>query len=76
MGTDGLKQTIARFKKARSGPVKAGVNLNPDSAFEAMLDIRLQELRRQVGEVRSRVNGLFFFVLGAAIVQVALGFFA
>ena len=74
MGIDGLKQTIAGFRKARSGPVVAGVNLNPDSAFEAMLDLRLQELRRQLGEVRSRVNGLFFFVLGAAIAQVALGF--
>ena len=74
MGVEGLKQTIARFRKARSEPVTARVNLNPDSAFEAMLDIRLQELRRQLGEVRSRVNGLFFFVLGAAIAQVALGF--
>ncbi|MFQ5874692.1 MAG: hypothetical protein ACE5JL_12975 [Dehalococcoidia bacterium] len=77
MGADGLRRTIARLRRSRGGPSRPGkkeVNLLPESAFDAMLDLRLKDLQRQLGEVKSRVNGLFFFVLGAAIVQVALGF--
>ena len=77
MGAEGLRRTIARLRRSHRGspqPGEKGVNLLPESAFDAMLDIRLKDLQRQLGEVKSRINGLFFFVLGAALVQVALGF--
>ena len=74
MKTEGLRNTIARFRQAKNNKHQDGVSLLPESTFDAVLDLRLKELRHQVGEVKNRVHGLFFFVLGAAIVQVALGF--
>lgn len=76
MGTKGLKAAIAKLGRAKNNRDQQRVNLLPETAFDAMLDLRLKELQRHLGEVKSRVNGLFFFVLGAAIVQVALGFVA
>jgi hypothetical protein len=40
--------------------------------FRAAVAERLRALERDVGEVRSRVNGLLFMVAGAAVTQVVL----
>jgi hypothetical protein len=37
---------------------------------EATIELRLQHLESEAGEVRSRVNGLFFAVLGALALEV------
>ncbi len=74
MGTEGLRKAIVRLRRPRSGEGHQGVKLLPESTFDAVLELRLKELQRQMGEVKSRVNGLFFFVLAAAIVQVTLNF--
>ena len=50
-----------------------GVNLSPRSAFDALLDARLNVLERQVDELKGRVNGLIFLVIGAVIVQIVIG---
>ncbi len=50
-----------------------GVNLSPRSAFDALLDARLNALERQVDELKGRVNGLIFLVIGAVIAQIAIG---
>lgn len=49
-----------------------GVNLSPRSAFDALLDARLNVLERQVDELKGRVNGLIFLVIGAVIVQIVI----
>ena len=73
MRTEGLRKAIARFGRSKLGREAQVVGLLPESTFDAMLDLRLKELQRQIGEVKGRINGLFFFVLGAAILQVGLG---
>ena len=50
-----------------------GVNLSPRSAFDALLDARLNVLERQVDDLKGRVNGLIFLVVAAVIVQIVIG---
>ena len=49
-----------------------GVDLSPRSAFDALLDARLNVLERQVDELKGRVNGLIFLVAAAVIVQIVI----
>ena len=47
--------------------------IKPESTFDAVLEMRLAELQRQVAEIKGRINTLFFFVLIAAILQFLFG---
>lgn len=59
--------------KARKERVPEGrVDLAPCSPFGALLEERQRALERQVAEIRSRVNGLIFLVLGAVVVELVL----
>lgn len=48
------------------------VDLAPCSPFGALLEERQQALEQQLAEVRSRVNGLIFLVVGTVVVQLVL----
>ncbi|MBI4236543.1 MAG: hypothetical protein HY688_04230 [Chloroflexi bacterium] len=48
------------------------VLIAPGSAFEAVLEQRIASLEQRLDEVRSRVNGLIFLVLGTVLLQVVL----
>ncbi|MBI2856275.1 MAG: hypothetical protein HYX93_05450 [Chloroflexi bacterium] len=54
-------------------PLAHGVDLSPASTFDALLDQRIRDLERHVGELKTRVNGLLFLVVGAVIAQIVLG---
>ena len=41
-------------------------------AFRAVVADRLRVLERDVAEVRTRINGLLFVVVGAVVTQVVL----
>ena len=43
--------------------------IKPESTFDAVLEMRLVELYRQVAAIKSRINTLFFFVMIAAMLQ-------
>ena len=43
-----------------------------DAAFRATIEERLRGLEAEVSEVKTRVNGLLFFVAGTVIAQVVL----
>jgi hypothetical protein len=43
-----------------------------DAAFRAMVEERLRGLESQMDEMRSRLNGLLFFIAGTVIAQVVL----
>ncbi|MEE9247235.1 MAG: hypothetical protein V3U79_00865 [Dehalococcoidia bacterium] len=73
MRTEGLRKAITRFGRSKRAREAQAVGLLPESTFDAVLDLRLKELQHQIREVKGRINGLFFFVLGAAILQVGLG---
>ena len=74
MASERLERTLRRFRKSEPvGPAAAvEVELGPGSTFEALLDQRMSSLEAAVGELKDRVNGLIYLVVGAALVQVVL----
>ena len=77
MASERLERTLRRFRKSSeplgaraTAPVE--VDLGPGSTFEALLDQRMSSLEAAVGELKERVNGLIYLVVGAALVQVVL----
>jgi hypothetical protein len=52
--------------------VMSGVTLEPGSVFEAVTRQMVEDLRREIGEIKARLNGLLFMVAGAVVVDVAL----
>ncbi len=70
--TDTLERAISRFRPvSRDGeePVQARVTA---AAFRAAVEQRLAGVERDIGEIKSRVNGLIFVVIGAVITQLVL----
>lgn len=69
-----LRRLVPRREKRGGGEAGAGtpLRLSPSSGFEALLEERVRGLRREVREVRGRVNGLIFLVLGVVVVQTLL----
>jgi len=72
---DALERAISRFRRS---PQKNGASPRPASAaaFRASVELRLSNLERDVGDLKGRINGLIFVVLGAVIAQVVLRLFA
>ena len=68
MESDPLKDALRRLRKPRPPEV----DLSPASTFDALLDQRLDHLERHVEELKTRINGLVFLVIGAVIAQVVL----
>ncbi len=72
---EALERAIARFRRSpeRNGnaPKRSSV-----AAFRAAVELRLSNLERDVGDLKGRINGLIFVVLGAVIAQVVLRLFA
>ena len=47
--------------------------IKPESTFDAVLEMRLAEIHRQVAAIKGRINTLFFFVMIAAMLQFVFG---
>jgi hypothetical protein len=52
-------------------PSPALESLSPQ-AFRSVVAHRLRSLEREVGELRARINGLVFVVVGAVVTQLVL----
>jgi hypothetical protein len=50
------------------------INTDPQTVHELITRQMVVELREEVREVRNRVNGLIFTVVGAVVVQLVLIF--
>lgn len=42
------------------------------TAFRAAVEVRMHTLERDIGELKGRLNGLIFVVIGAVITQLLL----
>lgn len=42
------------------------------TAFRAAIEVRMHNLERDIGELKGRLNGLIFVVIGAVITQLLL----
>lgn len=69
-----LDRAVARFRPKESE--RAGTGDAPGrisaAAFRAVVNQRLLNLERDVGELKGRLNGLIFVVMGAVIAQLVL----
>ena len=74
MAAERLHRTLRRLRKSAdpAAALPGEIDLGPGSTFEALLDQRMSSLEAAVGELKERVNGLIFLVVGAALVQVVL----
>jgi hypothetical protein len=71
-GTDVERSLREIFARHTATPADAAMQTLSAPAFRALVAERLRSLERDLGEVRSRINGLLFLVLGAVITQVVL----
>ena len=68
MESDELKDALRKLRRSRAPEV----DLSPASTFDALLDQRLGHLERHVEELKTRINGLVFLVIGAVVAQIVL----
>ena len=69
--TEKLAAALRKFIPV-SNSNRARVDLTPGCAFGVVVDERLKEMERQLGEVKDRLNGLIYLVIGAVVVEVVL----
>ena len=70
MESSELKDALRKLRRPRAPEV----DLSPASTFDALLDQRLGHLERHVEELKTRINGLVFLVIGAVVAQIDLSF--
>jgi hypothetical protein len=66
-----LERAFARFRRPAELNGRTSSRLSA-AAFRAAVELRLANLEREVGDLKGRLNGLIFVVLGAVITQVVL----
>ncbi len=69
--TETLERAISRFRP-RPAPAPDIAGRVSAAAFRAMALERLRSVERDVTELKSRVNGLIFVVIGAVVTQLVL----
>ena len=68
-----LERSIARFRSVPSDGERDAVTARVSAAaFRAAVETRLTNLERDIGEIKGRLNGLIFVVVGAVITQLVL----
>ncbi len=68
--TTPLERSLARFRRPNSdGGSTAQISA---AAFRAAVEQRLGNLERDMGELKGRLNGLIFLVIGTVLTQVLL----
>jgi hypothetical protein len=67
-----LIRRLGRARRRRRREERNFVNTSPGCPFGAVLGERLRELDEGLDEVKGRVNGLIFLVVGVALVDVIL----
>ena len=60
--------TTAEANESKTSPRRVG----EAAAFRARVEERLRNLEAQFGEIKARINGLLFFIVGTVIAQVLL----
>ncbi len=69
-----LERAIARFRPHDRAYAPNGGTAQRISAaaFRAAVEQRLRSLERDIAEIKGRLNGLIFVVIGAVLTQVVL----
>jgi hypothetical protein len=64
-----LEQAIRRFRRPATDGTDGRVSA---AAFRASVQQRLRSVERDISDIKTRVNGLIFVVVGAVITQLVL----
>jgi hypothetical protein len=72
---DSLERAISRFRRSSAANGTKPIRQSA-AAFRASVEFRLANLERDVSDVKGRINGLIFVVVGAVITQLVLRVFA
>lgn len=67
-----LKGAIARLARKSPTPAQIPLNTAPGCAFGAVEEQRLRGLEQQLDEIKGRVNGLLYTVVGAVILEIVM----
>jgi len=68
-----LKGTIRRLSRSTKGKGQSSlVDISPGCSFGAVVDERIKEIERNIGELKSRINGLILIVLAAVVAEVII----
>ncbi len=67
-----LERAISRFRRRPVMPADGGSRPASAAAFRTAVELRLSGLERETAELKGRVNGLIFLVIGTVITQVTL----
>ena len=70
-----LERAIAALRSRRPSPAtsdRQSLVQGDDASFRAAVDVRLQNLERQLDELKGRINGLLFLLAGAVATNVVL----
>ena len=69
-----LERALSRFRRTPADGVGTGVRQQVSAAaFRARIETRMSNLERDVGDLKGRLNGLIFVVIGAVVTQLLLG---
>ena len=66
------RQGESPSETGRAAQHKPPLEVNPDSPFEALLDERQKEARRELEDIKGRVNSLVFMILGAILLNLLI----
>jgi hypothetical protein len=66
-----LEQAISRFRARRPVTPETTGHLS-GAAFRTAIELRLRNLEHEFADVKGRLNGLIFVVIGAVITQLVL----
>ena len=67
-----LERAISRFRRLPADGGRDDGKRMSGMAFRAAVEVRMQSLERDIGDLKSRLNGLIFVVIGAVITQLLL----
>jgi hypothetical protein len=67
-----IERALAAFRKPPVVTPDRQTIDGDDAAFRAAVDLRLQNLERQLDELKGRINGLLFLLAGAVATNVVL----
>jgi vacuolar-type H+-ATPase subunit D/Vma8 len=70
--TSAQAKTIDETKPQRR-TVRRAASRSSSAAFHAVVEERLRSLEKQLDEVKGRVNGLIFLIIGVVVTQFVLG---
>jgi hypothetical protein len=69
----GLEQVLKNIGKRRRAQTEDLTEVRSAAAFRAAVDQRLRHLERQIDEIKGRINGLLFLVVGTALTEIVRG---